>query len=128
MILDSSAIAAVVFKEPGFEALVGKIAEAETIGIGAPTLAETAVVLTSRLRRDSRGLLLKLLQEWQVAIVPFGPEHWKEAAEAYVRFGRGQHRAALNFGDCLAYAVARLSGESLLCVGRDFSRTDLELA
>jgi len=68
------------------------------------------------------------LQEAQVAVVPFGEDHWRAAVDAYIRFGKGRHAAALNFGDCLTYATARLSGLPLLAAGRDFSKTDLELA
>jgi ribonuclease VapC len=128
MILDSSAIVAIVLREPGFEELVRKIAGAETVAVGAPTLAEAGIVLTARLERDARGLLQGLLREWEAVTVNFGEEHWREALSAYSRFGRGRHRARLNFGDCLAYAVAQLAGEPLLCTGNDFARTDLELA
>lgn len=96
--------------------------------MGAPTLAEAGIVLTARLERDARGLLLGLLREWEATTVAFGEEHWREALSAYARFGRGRHRARLNFGDCMAYAVARLASEPLLCTGDDFPRTDLELA
>jgi ribonuclease VapC len=68
------------------------------------------------------------LHEWAVSVVPFGDDHWKQAADAYTRFGRGRHKAALNFGDCLAYAVAKIADQPLLCVGGDFSKTDLVLA
>lgn len=128
MILDTSAVLAVVFKEPGFEAVVTKIAAADSLAIAAPTVVEAAIVLEARLGREARGMLLRLLDEWQVAIVPFAEDHWKEAADAYARFGRGRHRAALNFGDCLAYAVASLAAQPLLAVGDDFSRTELPLA
>jgi ribonuclease VapC len=128
MILDSSAIVAVVLREPGFEELVRKIAGAQTVAVGAPTLAEAGIVLTARLERDARGLLQGLLREWEAVTVNFGEEHWREALSAYSRFGRGRHRARLNFGDCLSYAVAQLAGEPLLCTGNDFARTDLELA
>jgi len=60
--------------------------------------------------------------------VSFGEDHWREAARAFRRFGKGRHPAALNFGDCLTYAVARLAGAPLLCVGEDFPQTDLDLA
>ena len=60
--------------------------------------------------------------------MPFGEAHWREALAAYRRFGRGRHRANLNFGDCLSYAVARLAGEPLLFVGDDFAATDLPRA
>ena len=128
MILDTSAILAIVFKEPGFESLVTKVAAADAVAIGAPTVVETGIVLDARLGRRARGMLLRLLNEWQAVIVPFAEDHWKAAVEAYARFGRGRHRAALNFGDCLTYAVASLAAEPLLAVGEDFSNTDLPLA
>ena len=127
MILDSSAIVGIVLREPGFESLVSKVARAETLAVGAPTLAEVGIVLTSRLGKDARGLLQGLLREWDAATVAFGEEHWREAVTAYDRFGRGRHQAQLNFGDCMAYAVAKLAGEALLCTGGDFRKTDLEL-
>jgi ribonuclease VapC len=108
--------------------LLQKLTDTKAVAVGAPTVAETGIVLNARLGRDSHGLIARLLHEWQVIVVPFGEDHWKEAVNAHARFGRGRHRAALNFGDCLAYAVAKLSGEPLLAVGNDFSKTDLELA
>jgi ribonuclease VapC len=128
MILDTSAVVAIVLKEPGFELVFQKLAEAETIGIGAPTLAETGIVLRARLGEDPIGILGRLLQKFEIVTVPFGEEHWREAVEAYSVFGRGQHAASLNFGDCMTYAVAKLAGQPLLFVGQDFSRTDLEIA
>lgn len=68
------------------------------------------------------------LAEFDIVEVPFGGQHWKEAVDAYLRFGRGRHRAQLNIGDCLTYAVARLAGEPLLFVGDDFAATDLGAA
>lgn len=128
MILDSSAIVGIVLREPGFDSLVRKLTQAEALAVGAPTLTEAGIVLTARLGRDSRGLLQGLLREWDAATVAFGEEHWREAVTAYDRFGRGRHEAQLNFGDCMAYAVAKLAGEPLLCTGKDFPKTDLPLA
>ena len=67
------------------------------------------------------------LKQWSVVVIPFGPEHWPVAVEAFARYGKGRHPARLNLGDCLTYAVAKLAGEPLLCVGGDFARTDLPL-
>ncbi len=128
MILDSSAIVGIVLREPGFEVLVSKVAGAMSIAVGAPTLSEAGIVLTARLGREARGLLQGLLREWDAATVAFGEEHWREAGTAYDRFGRGRHQARLNFGDCMAYAVAKLADEPLLCTGGDFPKTDLKLA
>ena len=128
MILDTSAVIAVLFKEAGFESVFQKLADAEVIGIGAPTLAETGIVLRARLGRDPGFMLERFLREFMIVTVPFGEDHWRETVEAYGKYGRGQHPAALNFGDCMTYAVARLAGQPLLFVGADFSRTDIEAA
>lgn len=128
MIVDSSALLAIVFQEDGFEELLQRILAEDACAAGAPTLAETGIVLQARLGEASYGVLERLLDELAVREIPFGEIHWREAVEAYRRFGRGRHPASLNFGDCLTYAVARLTGEPLLFVGEDFSRTDLDPA
>jgi ribonuclease VapC len=128
MILDSSAIIAAVLREPGFEIVLDRIAGAENLAIGAPTLAETGIVLGNRIGEEARSILIQFLHEWRIAVIPFGELHWTEAVKAYVRFGKGRHKAGLNFGDCMTFAVARLSGQALLCTGDDFAETDLELA
>jgi ribonuclease VapC len=125
VIVDTSALVAITFREPGHRELITKLAAAHAAGIGAPTLAETGLVLAARLRRDSRDLVVRLLDEFGIVEIPFGDPHWKEAIDAYLRFGKGRHKARLNFGDCLTYAVARLAGEPLLFAGNDFAATDL---
>lgn len=128
MIVDSSAIVAIVLREPAWEDLVAKLGAAEVAGIGAPTLTETGLVLTARLGKNAGPLLSRFLQEFRLTLIPFGEEHWRAALDAYVRFGKGRHAANLNFGDCLTYATARLAGQPLLSVGTDFAKTDLPLA
>lgn len=128
MIVDSSALVAITFREPGHGELIAKLASTPSAGIGTPTLTETGLVLTARLRRDPRDLIVRLLDEFSIVEIPFGDEHWKEAIDAYLRFGKGRHKAQLNFGDCLTYAVARLAGEPLLFTGNDFPQTDLDPA
>lgn len=128
MILDSSAVVAIVLREPGHEALLAKLSAATAVGIGAPTLAETAVVLAAKLHCDPAAILSRLIKVGDVAIVPFGEEHAEEAWRAYLRFGKGRHPARLNFGDCMAYATAKLAGDTLLCTGGDFPKTDLSMA
>ena len=128
MILDSSAIVAIATEEPGCLELIDKLTGASSLGIGAPTLVETALVLRSRLAREPRGFLERFLSDWSVTVVPFGEDHWKAAADAHTRFGRGRHKAALNFGDCLSYATAALADMPLLCTGRDFAKTDVRIA
>lgn len=127
MIVDSSAIVAILLREPGHEALLEALSRSPGAGIGAPTLGETGIVLGARLGLGGRTLLARFVQEAAVVIVPFDEEHWPLAVDAFLRFGKGRHPAGLNFGDCLTYATARLAREPLLCLGDDFSRTDLEL-
>ena len=124
MILDTSAVVAILLKEPGFEELLQTVTEGD-VAIGAATLTETAIVLSARLKRDARPVLSRFLAEASVAVVPFGEAHYSAAVDAWLRFGKGRHSASLNFGDCLSYAVAKLADESLAFVGDDFPRTDL---
>lgn len=127
MILDTSAILAVVPREPGFQAVVECLEVDESLAVEAPTLTEATLVLSARLQRDARPKLARLLQEFEITVVPFAAAHWDEASEAFLRFGKGRHPAALNYGDCMSYAVARLADQPLLCLGRDFAQTDLAL-
>jgi ribonuclease VapC len=127
VIVDASALVAIVLREPGWEGLVDKLSTGP-IGAGAPTLAEAGLVLTAKLGARGRSLLARLVQEARIAIVPFTDEHWPVAVDAYARFGKGRHAAGLNFGDCLTYAVAQLASQPLLYVGDDFTKTDLPRA
>jgi ribonuclease VapC len=125
MILDTSAIVAVFLKEPGADTLLAKLGSAGTIAIGAPTLVEAGIILTARVGDEAQALLSQFMTEFGVETVPFGDAHWRAAVDAYRRFGKGRHKASLNFGDCMSYAVAKLAGERLLCTGADFGRTDV---
>lgn len=127
MIVDSSAIVAVLLAEPGHEPLVDLLADAGSVAAGGPTLAETGMVLVSRLGIVGKTLLARFVQETELVVVPVGAEHWTVAVDAFGRYGKGRHPAGLNFGDCLTYAVAHVAGEPLLCIGDDFPTTDLEL-
>ena len=127
MILDSSAVMAVLREEPGHDVLLDRIAADARPGIGAPTLVETAIVLTARLGATARTALARFLQEAEAAVLPFEDDHWPVALDAFERFGKGRHPAGLNLGDCLTYATARLAQEPLLAVGGDFAQTDLEV-
>src|SRR5215470_8579902 len=127
MIIDSSAILAVILKEPGYERIVHQLATSSATRIGAPTRLETGIVLTARLGPPGKTVLARFLQENSIETVAFGEAHASVALDAYSRFGKGRHPAALNFGDCCTYAVASGAGEPLLCVGDDFTKTDLLL-
>lgn len=128
MTLDSSALIAILVSEAGSLDLVDRILEADVVRVGAPTLAETAIVLGSRRGKPSAKEVARLIEELGVTVVPFGAEDWQTAASAYDRYGRGKHPAGLNFGDCFSYATAAGAGDSLLFVGNDFSKTDIQPA
>jgi ribonuclease VapC len=125
MILDSSAIVAILCREPGHLTLIDKMLASGVVAVGAPTVFETAMVLTIKMKRDGLALVHDFLQEAGAVVTPFTQEHASCAFAAYLRFGKGRHRAALNFGDCLSYAAAKVSGQPLLFVGDDFAGTDV---
>jgi ribonuclease VapC len=125
MTLDSSVLIALLFGEPGYLDLVDRILSADHARVGAPTLVEAGMVLSGRRRTPPRGEVEGLIRELAVTVVPFGEAEWPLAVEAFARFGRGRHPAALNFGDCLAYATAASLGDTLLFVGDDFAKTDI---
>lgn len=128
MIVDTSALVAIVVDEPRASALLDVLVELETpLAVGAPTLLEAGMVLTARIGPHGRLFLDQLLHEFEAQTVGFDVEHWSLALSAFSRFGKGRHSAALNFGDCLTYAVARQADEPLLCVGDDFPQTDLRI-
>ncbi len=112
MILDSSAVVAILLREQGFESLFDKLSAVSDVGIGVPTLTETTIVLSARLKGEARGLLARFLTEASVVTVPFGDVHWGAAVDAWLKYGKGHHAANLNFGDCLAYATARVAGST----------------
>ena len=128
MVLDSSALVAIILREPGHERVAEKMAAARELSAGAPTLVETALVLGGKTRSDATAPLARLVDGLDVSVIAFGRRHFDEAARAWLAFGKGRHPAALNFGDCMTYAIAKVSGEPLLALGDDFARTDLILA
>jgi ribonuclease VapC len=128
MILDSSALVAVILREFNHAELLAKIKAAPGIAIGAPTLLETLIVLTARLRGEPALALKELLRASDAEVITFTEDHGRSALRAYMRFGKGRHPAALNFGDCLSYATAFIARQPLLFVGGDFSQTDIEPA
>ena len=128
MIIDSSAIVAILGHEDDVDSLAEALVEAPIRRLSAVNYVETAIVIDSR--RDpvlSRGLD-DFLREAQIKIEGVTPEQARLAREAYRDFGKGRHRSGLNFGDCFAYALAKDKREPLLFKGDDFRRTDVEVA
>jgi ribonuclease VapC len=126
--LATSALVAVLFSEPGYLDLVDRILEADVVRIGAPTLVETSLVFAGRRGSRTGAEVDELVKELGITVVSFGAPEWHRAADAFARYGRGRHKASLNFGDCLAYATASTAGDSLLYVGNDFAKTDIPRA
>ena len=128
MVLDSSSVLAIVFQEPEAERFAFAIAAAPTRLISAVNWLETLMVVEGRYGAEPADDALLILQSLEVQILPFDREQMIEARAAWHRFGKGRHPAALNLGDCCAYAAALTRGEPLLYKGQDFSRTDIMAA
>ena len=128
MVVDSSALVAILREEPGHERFLQKALDADQPMVGTTTAFETAMVLSGRWHRDARSTLHGLLRTIGAEIVPFTEEHYEAAVSAFLRYGKGRHPAGLNFGDCMSYALAVVSGLPLLYTGSDFSKTDVQSA
>ena len=123
--LDSSIIVAILGEEDGFDEYVSILNDAKELVIGAPTLAEVGIVLQSRLGPDGIVELLFLLERWEIRVIEFTRVHFLEAIDAHRRYGKGNHPAGLNFGDCNSYATAKVAGAALVYKGNEFALTDL---
>ena len=128
MIVDTSALIALIQNEPAAEQVAAVLAGASAFFVGAPTLTETLVVLTARQGPVARTVFDRLRSEINLGVVEYTADHAYAAQRAYLRFGRGRHPAGLNFGDCMSYAVAHVAHEPLLAIGNDFAQTELEFA
>jgi ribonuclease VapC len=127
MVIDTSAIIAILQAEPDAERLTLAIQAAAMPCISAASVVEAGIV-TQRRRGDAGEHDLDvLLHELGVAVMPLTPDHTRFARSAFRRFGKGRHPAALNFGDCFSYALARALAEPLLFVGDDLSQTDIDV-
>ncbi len=128
MIVDSSAVLAVLFDEPDAERFDAAIATAPTCRMSLVNVFEASIVLEGRGGIAAGHDLDPFLEDAEIDQVPVTAEHVAAARQAWRRFGKGNHPASLNFGDCFAYALAAVSGEPLLFKGEDFALTDIEAA
>lgn len=126
MVIDASAILAILFGEREADAFAAAIEAAPVRLISAATALEAAIVVESELGAEGARELDLLLHKAEIAIEPFTPEQLAAARYAFRSFGKGRHAAALNFGDCFSYALSKTLGEPLLFKGRDFAQTDVE--
>jgi ribonuclease VapC len=125
MVIDTSALLALLLDEPEAEEFRGAVEDDTTRLVSAATFLETALIIELRKGEPGGRELDLLIQKAEIEIVPVDETHVSEARKAYRRFGKGRHAAGLNFGDLFSYALARVSGEPLLFKGDDFTRTDI---
>jgi ribonuclease VapC len=128
MVVDTSALAAILFREPEAERFEQSIAEAPIRLLSAVTRVELSFVIEGRKREAGRADLDRLLQQGIFEIASVTPQQAQIAIEAFRRFGKGRHRAGLNIGDCFSYALAIATGHPLLFKGNDFTHTDVRPA
>jgi ribonuclease VapC len=127
MVIDTSAFVAIFLAEPERQRFLEEIIAAETRLVSAASVLETGIVLEAR-RGEPAGREFDLfILRANLHIVPVDAEQADLARSAWRRFGRGRHPAALNFGDCFSFALAKSSGEPLLAKGTDFGLTDIEV-
>lgn len=127
MVIDTSALIAILQGEPTAERLLAAVEADHRRLVSAATVVEASLVVLGRFGEAGDPQLDRLLRTLGAEVVPVGEEQALLAREAGLRFGRGRHPAALNFGDCFAYALSVARAESLLFVGDDFSQTDVDV-
>lgn len=128
MVLDSSALLAILFKEPERDSFATALADAGTRLVSSVNALEAAVVVSARKGPSGVRELDLLFHHAGIEVVSFTEAHLRLAREAWDRYGTGRHRAGLNLGDCCAYALSRHAGEPLLFKGDDFAQTDVARA
>jgi ribonuclease VapC len=128
MIVDTSALLAILEQEADAERMARAIGSASGASLSSATLVEAGIVVQARRGDEGARDLDLLITKLGVAVVPFTARQADIARKAYRTYGRGRHPAALNFGDCLVYALAKDTSEPLLAKGDDFRQTDLSLA
>ena len=131
MFIDASALCAILAREPDAKGLTARLLGHDRRLTSATAIWETAIALSRITKREpnaSRRLIHDFLRRYSIDIVPIPPEAAALAVDAFARYGKGRHPAALNFGDCFAYACARRYAVPLLYKGDDFAATDIEPA
>ena len=128
MIVETSAVLAILFNESDAETYARAISEAESRRMSAASFVEAAVVVEAQTRETGSRQFDAFFRRAGIVIEPVTEEQAHAARQAYTDFGKGRHAAGLNFGDCFAYALAKVTGEPLLFKGEDFRKTDVKAA
>ena len=126
MVVDTSALLAILQNEPERRSFNEAIEAASTRLVSAATYVECSMILESRFGAEAVRDLDHLIARAQIAITPVDAEQARTARDAFRKYGKGRHRAALNFGDCFSYALSRTVDQPLLFKGSDFPHTDIE--
>ena len=128
MIVDTSAVLAILLNESDYEHYKRAIAQAERCLMSVANFFESTIIFEGRVGSAGGRELDLLIEEAPIQLVAVTPEHIQAARRAWRQFGKGNHPAGLNFGDCFAYALAKKTGEPLLFKSRDFALTDIKAA
>jgi ribonuclease VapC len=128
MIVDSSALMAVIQNEPEEPRVLAAMIDAPALRMSVANWVEVAIVVDARRNPKAQVRFEDLIEELGSQLLPVSVELAYRARRAYADYGRGYHPAKLNYGDCFAYALAKLVNEPLLFVGTDFAQTDIEPA
>ena len=128
MIVDSSALLAILFNESDAETYARALTNADVCRISAANFVEVAIVVEAQTKASGSRQFDAFFRRAGIVIEPVTEEQAHVARQAYTDFGKGRHRAGLNFGDCFAYALAKTTGETLLFKGEDFTKTDISSA
>ena len=128
MILDTSALVAILYREPEASAFAQLIHDADLCRISVATYVELSMVIENQLGPEGVRQAEAFFRRAGIVIEPVTVDHGELARQAFLDFGKGRHKASLNYGDCFSYALAKATGESLLFKGGDFSQTDIGVA
>ena len=125
VVVDTSAVIAMLTGEPEGGAVAAAIDGADRLLMSAATLVELGIVLEARLGPVGGAVVERFLRGGQIEVITVDREAADSALDGWRRYGKGRHQAGLNYGDCFVYGLAATTGASVLCVGDDFSETDL---
>ncbi len=128
MILDTSAMVAILYREPEAPALVQLIHDADLCRISVATYVELSMVVENQLGPEGVRQAEAFFRRAGILVEPVTIDQGELARQAFLDFGKGRHKAGLNYGDCFSYALAKATGEALLFKGGDFAQTDIRAA
>jgi len=128
MVIDTSAVVAILINEPDCECYIHALDRADSVQMSAASVLEVSMVVESRFGETAHLHLDKWIITAAVEVIVVTRDQVEAAREGFRRFGKGRHPAALNFGDCFSYGLAKMLGEPLLFRGGDFSQTDIRSA